>query len=159
MIGWLLRRFGQALLGHDDRWDVISDDPLPDWSIERRHADDAWGLVVQRTIARYYLTRATRAELAVEIHVSERIVQSYIRAETWGAYGRPVLRALERLGIGRRRGDWWDPEGRGGEIIRAQRAVMRRAIDCLEGAPPTPDRVEAVVADLHLLTVAPGDES
>ena len=31
-----VNRFGQTLLGHGDRWDVISDDPLPDWSMERR---------------------------------------------------------------------------------------------------------------------------
>jgi len=32
-----VNRFGQTLLGKDDRWDVISEEPLPDWSIERRH--------------------------------------------------------------------------------------------------------------------------
>ena len=32
-----VNRFGQSLLGHDEKWDVISDDALPDWSIERRH--------------------------------------------------------------------------------------------------------------------------
>ena len=32
-----VNRFGQTLLGHGDSWEVISDDPLPDWSIERRH--------------------------------------------------------------------------------------------------------------------------
>ena len=32
-----VNRFGQTLLGRGDSWTVISDDPLPDWSIERRH--------------------------------------------------------------------------------------------------------------------------
>ncbi len=32
-----VNRFGQTLLGQGDSWEVISDDPLPDWSIERRH--------------------------------------------------------------------------------------------------------------------------
>jgi myo-inositol 2-dehydrogenase/D-chiro-inositol 1-dehydrogenase len=32
-----VNRFGQTLLGHDDRWDVISEEPLPDWSKERRN--------------------------------------------------------------------------------------------------------------------------
>jgi predicted dehydrogenase len=31
-----VNRFGQALIGHGDQWDVISDETLPDWSIERR---------------------------------------------------------------------------------------------------------------------------
>ncbi len=32
-----VNRFGQTLLGRGDSWTVINDDPLPDWSIERRH--------------------------------------------------------------------------------------------------------------------------
>jgi len=32
-----VNRFGQTLIGRGDRWDVISDDSLPDWAIERRH--------------------------------------------------------------------------------------------------------------------------
>ena len=32
-----INRFGQTLLGRGQGWDVISDEPLPDWSKERRH--------------------------------------------------------------------------------------------------------------------------
>jgi predicted dehydrogenase len=32
-----VNRFGQTLMGQGDEWTVISDDALPDWSIERRH--------------------------------------------------------------------------------------------------------------------------
>jgi predicted dehydrogenase len=32
-----INRFGQTLLGKGSSWDLISEEPLPDWSIERRH--------------------------------------------------------------------------------------------------------------------------
>jgi myo-inositol 2-dehydrogenase/D-chiro-inositol 1-dehydrogenase len=32
-----VNRFGQTMLGHGGRWEVISEEPLPDWEKERRH--------------------------------------------------------------------------------------------------------------------------
>lgn len=147
--------------GHTPGWQRVYSGRryVSEWTMQRRHADDAWGLAVQRIIVRYYLTRVTRAELAAELAVSERVVQSYVRCETWGSYGRPVLRALRRLGIGPQRGQWWTADGRSTEVITAQRAVMRRAIDCLEGSPRALADLDEVLADLRLLTLAPDGDS
>jgi hypothetical protein len=115
-------------------------------SQERRHEDDAFGARVQWAIVRYYLEGMRRSELARELGMSERTTQELVTGRAWGAYGAPILSTLARLGIGRKRGDWRSPDGRAAEIIRAQRAVMRRALE----RPDDP----LVLADMRLLSAA-----
>jgi hypothetical protein len=119
--------------------------------LERHHEDDAFGARVQWAIVRYYLEGMRRSELARELGMSERSTQELVTGRAWGAYGAPILASLARLGIGRNRGEWCSPSGRAAEIIRAQRAVMRRALE----RPDDP----LVLADMRLLSAAWEEDS
>jgi hypothetical protein len=114
--------------------------------LERRHEDDAFGALVQWAIVRYYLEGVRRSELAAWLGMAERSTQALLSGRAWGGYGLPILASLRRLGIGLKRGDWYSPDGRAAEIIRAQRAVMRRALE----RPDDP----LVLADMRLLSAA-----
>lgn len=122
----------------------------------RDHAADEYGARVQHAIVRYVFGQVRRSVIANEFTISETNVGYYLRGAIWGAYGRPVLRALRRLGITPGRGDWKGGE-RQREIIAANQSVMRRAIDALEGPPIGPDARDKLLADLYLLTVAAED--
>lgn len=114
--------------------------------LERRREHDAFGARVQRAIVRYCLEGMRRSELARELGMSERSTQALVTGRTWGAYGAPILATLARLGISGGRGDWSCGGKRCLEIIRAQRAVMRRALE----RPDDP----LVLADMRLLSAA-----
>jgi hypothetical protein len=118
--------------------------------LERCHQDDAFGARVQRAIVRYYLGGIRRSELAAWLGTTPDNCQKYVSGKAWGAYGLPVLASLRRLGIGLKRGDWYSPNGRAAEVIGAQRAVMRRALE----RPDDP----LVLADMRLLSAAWEDE-
>lgn len=126
--------------------------------LHRRHEHDPYGAQIQHAIARYVLGGERRSALAAELSVSETHFQYMLRGATWGAYTRPVLRALRRLGITTGRGDWKIGARRAREIVAAQRSVMLRAIQAVDGAPPTPAERERLLADLYLLTIASGDD-
>lgn len=124
----------------------------------RNHADDEFGARVQHAIAMYVFGAGRRAAIASRLGVSETSFQYMARGAMWGSYGRPVLRALRRLGITPGRGDW-----QGGirprEIIAANQSVMRRALDALEGAPATPSERSHLITDLYLLTIASKEQT
>jgi hypothetical protein len=136
-----LRREGWRRMPYYDRGA-----PCKRRRLERRHEDDAFGARVQWAIVRYYLEGMRRSELARELGMSDRTTQALLSGCAWGAYGAPILATLARLGIGRNRGEWCSPDGRAAEIIRAQRAVMRRALE----RPDDP----LVLADMRLLSAA-----
>lgn len=116
-----------------------------------------FGARVQHAIAMYILAGSSRSEVARFLGMSERQTQDVILGRAWEPYSRPILRALAGLGITLRRGRWYGPRARHDEIIAASQAVMRRAIEALEGPEiPLYDR-DRLLADLRLLTVAAED--
>lgn len=124
----------------------------------REHADDAFGAVVQHAIVRYLLTDATRAEVAVDLGVTERTAQAYLSGAIWGAYGRPILDRLAELGIGAGRGRWRDAADRPREIVAACLPLLARAADALEGRPLDVDERDRLIADLRLLAAGGSPE-
>lgn len=118
----------------------------------RAPEDDEQGALVQWAIVRYVTTETSRGTLAREYGMAERGLQGYLSGETWWPYGRPVLRALERLGIGTGRGRWARSAARPEEIVAASRLVMERAIAVLQGETQTSEEREELLADLRLLT-------
>lgn len=117
----------------------------------RDHADDPFGAEVQWAIARNVLLGTPRKVLARGLGVSERGAQGYLSGDNWRAYARPVLRALQRLGIGSGRGRWHEDSLRPREILAASRPLMARAADVLAGAPIAVEERDQLVADLRLL--------
>lgn len=124
--------------------------------LTRQHEDDAWGAEVQWAIARYLLTSVKRRELAAELTVGETQLQYYLRGLAWGLYGRPVLRALKRLGISRGRGNWTNSASplRAVEIARASQGLMAEAAAALDGAVLASRERDRLLADLRLLSAA-----
>lgn len=113
-----------------------------------------FGARVQHAIALYIVAGVSRPDVARFLGMSERQTQAVVLGRAWPAYSKPVLRALDRMGISLSRGRWYGPRARHHEIVAASQSVMRRAIDALEGAPiPLYDR-DKLVSDLYLLTVA-----
>lgn len=119
--------------------------------IERNPDHDEYGAMIQRVIACYMLTRATRGELAARIGASERAITAWLVGDAWAAYATPVLRALARLGVGEGRGNWRNGGDRNDEVIAAGRQVMARALRAIEGEPLSERERAELLADLRLL--------
>ena len=117
----------------------------------RRYDDDAVGAMVQRIIADYVLTDEPRRSIARRNGLSDRVVNCYLLAVNWSSYGRPVLKAFERLGISVKRHAGGGRQARLEEIARAQALLLRQAADLL--ARDQRPEVRQVVADARLLSV------
>lgn len=138
-------RVGWVRVLHGSKWKGTIE-------LERRHADDAQGAAIQHAVARFILGNVQRRQLAAELIVCETQVKFYVHGQAWTAYTRPVLRAIERLGITLGRGDWTGTgQRRPREILAASGRLMALAADALEGRPLDTDEREGLVADLRLL--------
>lgn len=116
-------------------------------------AHDAQGALVQWAILRYLLTDARSYDVMRGAPVTRRMLAQYLQGDAFPLYTAPVLRALDRLGIGRLNGRWTGQIDRPLEIIAASRTVMARAVDALTGElVPVEDR-DQLVADLRLLAL------
>lgn len=116
----------------------------------RCRADDALGARLQRGIVRYALLGVTRRRLAEELVTTPNNIQLYLRGVSFASYTRPVLRALDRLGIGRKRGRNVEHR-RCREIHSAATRVMARAARVIEGQLIAVEARSELIADLRLL--------